>query len=341
MRGYPKVGCFRRLLLPALSIALALLAAAPAAGADGQRYRDEVFDSVLVTSDIAYGEAIDEHGELETLYLDLYEPEGDAATGRPALVWIHGGGFTGGDKADSLHVEIATRFAKRGYVAASINYRLREGEYFEPNDPELPLAIADAQHDAQAAVRWLRANAASYRIDPGRIAVGGSSAGAVTSLYVTYNSSDPGDSGNPGYPSDVSAGVSVSGAMAPLLIEAGEPPAMMVHGVEDTRVPYDLALQVVARAQAVGVTVEFHPLDGIGHGVWTLYKEPVIAWMSDFLYRQVASPPVGGLAEPAALPAECETSVPFAPIAAAAGLGGGLLLAVASVALHKRLFRSS
>jgi acetyl esterase/lipase len=290
------MGGHRRLFLLALPLVLALLAGAPPVEGEGHRYQDEVFDSVLVTSDIAYGQAIDEYGEMETLLLDLYEPEGDTEMERPAFVWIHGGGFTGGDKADSLHVEIATRFAKRGYAATSINYRLREGDYFEPDDPDLPQVVAEAQHDAQAAVRWLRANAAAYRIDPDRIAVGGTSAGAITALCVNYNSSDPGDSGNPGYPSDTSAGVSISGAMAPLLMESGEPPALMVHGTEDTRVPYDLALQVVERAQQVGVTVEFHPLEGVGHGVWAGYKEPIIGWMSDFLYRHVSVPPVGGLA---------------------------------------------
>jgi acetyl esterase/lipase len=330
---------YRGLVLLVLPPLLALLAGTPAAWAESQRYLDEVFDSVLVTSDMAYGEAIDEHGELETLYLDLYEPEGDPETARPAYVWIHGGGFTGGDKADALHVEIATRFAKRGYVAASINYRLREGDYFDPDDPELPQVIAEAQHDAQAAVRWLRAHAAGYRIDPGRVAVGGSSAGAITALYVNYNSSDPGDSGNPGYPSDTSAGVSISGTMAPLLMEPGEPPALMVHGTEDTRVPYDLALQLVARAQEVGVTVEFHPLEGVGHGVWTEYKEPIIAWLSDFLYRQVAAPPVGGLAE---MPREAASSDREAW--ARAVLPAGLVIAglfLAAIVWRCRTFRSS
>jgi acetyl esterase/lipase len=62
------------------------------------------------------------------------------------------------------------------------------------------------KHDAQAAVRWLRANAATYRLDPSRIAIGGSSAGAITAMMVSYNAVDPGSSGNPGYPSDVAAG---------------------------------------------------------------------------------------------------------------------------------------
>jgi acetyl esterase/lipase len=142
-------------------ILVAAFATQTAAVAQEQRYRDEVFASVAITADTAYGQAPDENANPVTLRLDLYQPSGDTEPSRPAFVWIHGGGFTGGDKADPLNTTIATRFARRGYVTASINYRLRPGHYFEQGDPELTLAILDAQHDAQAAVRWLRANAAT------------------------------------------------------------------------------------------------------------------------------------------------------------------------------------
>jgi poly(3-hydroxybutyrate) depolymerase len=74
-------------------------------------------------------------------------------------------------------------------VTTSIDYRLRSGN--------LGQAITDAQHDAQAAVRWLRRHADQYRIDPERIAIGGTSAGAITALYVGNHAEDPGTSGNP------------------------------------------------------------------------------------------------------------------------------------------------
>ena len=284
-------------------ILVAALATQTAAVAQGQRYRDEVFASVAVTADIAYGRAVDEHGEMETLRLDLYEPAGDTEAARPAFVWIHGGGFSSGDKAGLFEAMLAGRFAKRGYVVASINYRLREGEYygFGVGDPRLPQVIADAQHDAQAAVRWLRANAAAYRVDAGRVAVGGFSAGAITALYVSYNSADPGQSGNPGYPSNTSACVDVAGGMDVALMEAGEPPVLVVHGTADTTVPYSGALDIVARAQEVGVTAEFHPVEGAGHLVWSADAEQIIGWMSDFLYRYVAPQPAvddeGGTSE--------------------------------------------
>jgi len=327
-----------------LTLAVALALGGQGSAAEGVRYRDEVFDSVTRTRDVAYGQAIDEHGELETLELDLYEPTGDREPLRPAFVWIHGGGFTGGDKADDLNAEIATRFAKRGYVSTSINYRLREGDYFDVGDPRLPQVIAEARHDAQAAVRWLRANAAAYHIDPNRIAVGGTSAGAITALHVNYNSTDPGDSGNPGYPSDTSACIDISGAVDVALMEQGEPPVMIVHGTEDTRVPYDHALNIVARGQEVGITVEFHSLEGMGHGVWTQYKEAIIAWMADFLYRYVSPPqPVGGVAAPPRSEPDAATTggdSSTGNVAAVGGVvaGGALVLAVGVLGVRRRYF---
>ena len=77
------------------------------ARADGVRYRDEVFPSVTVTSNIVYGQALDEDGNPVTLMLDLYQPSGDTEPVRSALVWVHGGGFTGGDKASGLETTIA------------------------------------------------------------------------------------------------------------------------------------------------------------------------------------------------------------------------------------------
>jgi acetyl esterase/lipase len=288
------IGRIRRSAVLPTVIVIAVIATQTAAVAQGQRYRDEVFAAVAITADIAYGQAIDEHGEMETLRLDLYQPAGDTEAARPAFVWIHGGGFSSGDKASLFEAMLAGRFARRGYVVASINYRLREGEYygFGVGDPRLPQVIADAQHDAQAAVRWLRASAATYRIDAGRIAVGGFSAGAITALYVNYNSADSGQSGNPGYPSNTSACVDVAGGMDVALMEAGEPPVLVVHGTADTTVPYEGALDIVARAQEAGVTAEFRPVEGAGHLVWSAAAaEQIIGWMSDFLYRYVAPQP--------------------------------------------------
>src|SRR4029078_3560105 len=105
-------------------------------------------------------------------------------------------------------------FAKRGYVAVSMNYRLLAPDSCTGGagiSMECYVAGVAAVHDAQAAVRWLRANAAEYGIDPERIAIGGESAGGITATGVGVYAAEPGDSGNPGYPSDVQAWMSISG----------------------------------------------------------------------------------------------------------------------------------
>jgi acetyl esterase/lipase len=243
-----------------------------------------VFASVDVTSDIAYGQSLDEFGVLQTLYLDLYEPSGDAEPSRPVVIFVHGGGFTGGSKSAWAPVDYSTQMAKRGFVAASIDYRLRQ-------EPGAGTAAAiDAKHDAQAAVRWFRANSATYNINAAQISMAGFSAGAITSLIVAYTSDDPGDSGNPGYPSDISVVIDVSGSLyglADALMEPGEPPLMIVHGTADTTVPYSGATELVAAAEADGIPYELHAYEGEGHGIFGPHLDEIAEWSGLFIFNHV------------------------------------------------------
>ena len=252
-----------RRLFPLVVVGLALLAAGcippvtPPPGPAPLRYRDEIFSTVNTTTDVVYGSAPDPQGQPVSLKLDVYQPAGDTATSRPAIVWVHGGSFTGGSKTSPEIVAEATAFAKKGYFNVSIDYRLTglSGQ-----------GILDAQHDAQAAVRFLRANASTYHIDPNRIAIGGTSAGAITAENVAYNPEDPGTSGNPGFMSTVSAAVSLSGAKlmgGPII--AGEPPSLLFHGTNDPLVPYQWAVNTVNEAKAAGVDAFLITYQGEGH----------------------------------------------------------------------------
>lgn len=287
----------RVLVLAVVACALALGSAQPSLAAE--RYLDEVFPSVSVTSNIAYGQAIDEYGQLETLRLDLYQPAGDTLPARPVLIFVHGGSFTGGDKASPNAAAFARSFAKRGYVSASINYRLREGGF--PPEEQFSVVL-DAKHDAQAAVRWFRANWSTYGVDTERISISGYSAGAATALFVAYTSSDPGDSGNLGFSSHVAAVVDVSGGMGILadqVMDAGEPPVLIAHGTDDPTSPYSSAEDIVAAAQASGVPYERHALEGEGHGIFNDFLEEIGDWTAGFLYQYViAGGPIGGFAQP-------------------------------------------
>jgi acetyl esterase len=133
----------------AVALVLALLALAAPAGAQ---------PAAEIHRDIEYGTA---NGK--RLLLDAYVPPAGESR-RPAVVMIHGGGWRVGDKA-SWRPE-AERLATKGWVAFSVNYRLDEPAVF-------PAEI----EDVQAAVRWVRAHAEEYKVDPARIAAIGESAG--------------------------------------------------------------------------------------------------------------------------------------------------------------------
>jgi acetyl esterase/lipase len=258
----------RAIILRMLRLLFPLLLVAGLA-AQTARYRDEVFAATNGQRNLVYGSAVDRWtNQPVTLRLDLYEPPGDAAPARPAVVVIHGGGFTGGNKSDPQMVALANVFARRGFVAISIAYRLAP-----PNTPITPQVVQDAMEDGKAAVRWLRANAATLRLDTDRIATCGTSAGAYTALAMAYVPGE-GNSGNPGWPSHHHAVIDLWGALQDAtVIDRGEPPVCIVHGTNDTTVPYARALQIVQRAQAIGHPYELHPLQGAGHAPWNLLPQ--------------------------------------------------------------------
>jgi acetyl esterase/lipase len=109
------------------------------------------------------------------LQLDLYLPKERAAKALPGIVFVHGGGWRTGVRAN--FAPMAIRMAERGYAAATVSYRL---------SPEAPYPAAI--DDVKAALRWMRAHAGEYGIDPARIAVaGGSAGGQIASLVGVTN----------------------------------------------------------------------------------------------------------------------------------------------------------
>jgi acetyl esterase/lipase len=112
---------------------------------------------------------------------DFYEPRADSGTNRPAILAIHGGGFRAGDKP--WGAQFAKELCPRGYVVFSINYRLAG----RPNGT-WPAQI----QDVQKALKYIRANAAKFRIDPDRIASLGVSAGGHLATMVALRD-DPAD----------------------------------------------------------------------------------------------------------------------------------------------------
>ena len=259
-------------------LAAALVAwVSPTAARAATRYVDPVFTSVQATPDIVYGQAPRYDGTPQQLKLDLYEPAGDTDQARAVFVWAHGGFFAQGRKAEGAAVRDFV--TKRGWVTLSIEYRLDErlphgvAGYSASN--QLPLDLArlgeaarNGQHDMQAAVRWVRANAAAYRLDPNRIAVGGHSAGGTMAVDTAWNTDDPGDSGNPGYASNITAAVA-TGPTNFVFINSHpdpgvEPPVSNYHWANDDA-PKEVQQVDCLVAQAMLNVCEVHSYAGTGH----------------------------------------------------------------------------
>jgi acetyl esterase/lipase len=240
---------------------------------------------VTFEPNIEYSNPHDQH-----LQLDLARPtKGEGPF--PAILCIHGGGFRAGDRQS--YDGLCIRLAQHGYVAATVTYRLAPKYQFP-----------DAIYDCKAAVRWLRANAAKYHIDPKRIGVTGGSAGGHLALFLGVTNGVKefeGDGGNPTQSSKVACVVSYFGPsdftksyghsvdaaeVLPLWlggdlekahrrhIEASPlywvtpnaVPTLCIQGTKDKYVAYEQATWMVDKLKAADVEAELLPIEGAGHG---------------------------------------------------------------------------
>lgn len=174
---------------------------------------------VSVQRDIPYGSTPEKE-----LLLDLYTPAGRGEAAWPAVVWIHGGAWRQGSKDSATQ---AMGLVHRGYAVASISYRLSQEARF-------PAQI----HDAKAAVRWLRARASRYGIDPERIGVWGPSAGGhLAALLGTSGGVEELEGGVgpfPGVSSRVQAVVNYFGPTDFLQMDAHSISGRIVHDAPDS-----------------------------------------------------------------------------------------------------------
>jgi acetyl esterase/lipase len=121
--------------------------------------------------------------------LDVYIPSGEWKNNRPAVLFIHGGGFKIGDKAESRSASVCADLARAGYVSVSCNYVL--------STKDKPVVWPQNIADCREAVRWMRQNARDLGIDPQRIAVAGGSAGGYLALMVGLTDEKPELGGDP------------------------------------------------------------------------------------------------------------------------------------------------
>lgn len=249
------------------------------------------------------------------LQLNLARPK-NAGGRRPAVLCIHGGGFRAGSREGNNG--LCLKLAQRGFVAATASYRLAPKYQF-------PAAV----HDVKAAVRWLRANADKYQIDPQRIGVTGDSAGGHLAQFLGVTAGVAqfeGDEGNADQSSSVACVVNRSGPsnllksydasvdaaeVLPLFlggdretarqrhvlasplnwVTPAAAPTLLLHGTEDKYVAYEQAIWMRDRLQACGVEVELLTLTGAGHGFKGADAEQAEQALFAFFAKHLAAKP--------------------------------------------------
>ena len=213
--------------------------------------------------------------------LDLYFPSGDFRSNRPAVVFIHGGGFTGGDKAEYRSASVSADLCRAGYVVVSCNYVLG------PKDKSgvWPQNIADCRN----AVRWVRAHAKELGVNPDKIAVAGGSAGGYLALMVGLSDDKTGPGGDPSakHSAKVSAVIDMYGVVsfakrgkgevpgaspaeqAAYLPEsqcdAQDPAVLILHGTADTTVDIAQSDDMAKALRTAKTPFEYIIVDGAPH----------------------------------------------------------------------------
>jgi acetyl esterase/lipase len=226
--------------------------------AQQDRFQKPVFDSVLVET-INYSSVFQDAAHKA----DVYQPHGDTSTRRPLLLYVHGGSFISGDKASDDCRDFCQHFARLGYTAVSVNYRLSTLLQFMQSKDNQMQTVMRAMADIKSAIRFFRADAAgsnTFSIDADKVFLGGYSAGAVAALHTAYIDSLneltaaeqlllknaigtlEGDAGNSGYASHVTALFSLAGALHKTAwVSPSEEPVWMAHSRDDATVSFNCA----------------------------------------------------------------------------------------------------
>jgi acetyl esterase/lipase len=215
-------------------------------------------------------------GASKSWVLDLAAPVDDSISLRPAIVIVHGGGWRAGSKEDFVYRSMMITYALKGYVTVSVEYRLTQEAPF-------PACI----EDVKCAVRWLRAHAEEYRVDPDHIGAFGHSAGAHLALMLAMCPPSAGLEGDGGWDEYSSKVNSVVGGSTPVEIgpqrpemakpewwpigyisENEMPPMLLIQGGADPIVKPETVDSFVALMKKAGHTdLEYIRIDELGHDV--------------------------------------------------------------------------
>ena len=175
----------RFLLLLLVFSPLANLIAQDHPGCDGNKYRSVIFDEIDVYSDIKFSDGKTIAGKQVDLYLDIYTPKGDNSVNRPVIVLGFGGSFINGKRTDIDWLCI--EYAKRGFVAVSIDYRLYDLPLIPfPSPGDMQTVAVKSVVDMNAALQFLINDAAianTFGIDTNALFVGGISSGSIVACH--------------------------------------------------------------------------------------------------------------------------------------------------------------
>jgi len=248
---------------------------------------------IAVERDLVYG-----RGNTTDLRLDLAMPRTGAGP-FPAVIFLHGGGWKAGNRQEMNH--FIEGVARLGYVGVTVEYRLAPSARF-------PAQI----EDCQMAVRWLRAHAKDYRIQPDRIGVVGFSAGGhlacllglTGGIQAVVSFFGPTDFTTGDWSKDL-----MNGAIVPFLggtfadtpevyrqaspvnyVTKEAPPFLFFHGTEDKLVPVDQSQRLAEKLKSVGVPVRLVVLKTEGHGFSDAANQVCMQQMLDFLNERLRRP---------------------------------------------------
>lgn len=294
---------FSRVHFPVVLCLCALLVSS-AAAKDKKDYVPAYPKDLKVEVDVAYLPG--DRKEKLDIYHPLGVPKGQLA---PAVIFYHGGGFNDGDKAKEREVGICSELARAGFLAVSVNYKLRR----MPGQVTWPRNI----HDCKLALRWVRDNAARLSVDPKRIAVMGGSAGAAIAALLAYT--EPSDGLEPpeagaDAPPEVVCVVDLYGPVelmtyhdmkmfaktreeAPELykqaspltyLDKDDPPTFVVHGTADETVNIEQSEKLVAKLKELGVPHEYVVVEHAPHSfdlrpLQMDLKPPILAFLRKYL----------------------------------------------------------
>jgi acetyl esterase/lipase len=227
-----------------------------ATGWGQNRYEDYLFEETVRSTETYYQKP------QEDLKVDIFQPKGDEATDRPLLLYVHGGGFAVGERDHPNHIRFCEKMAQRGFVSATMSYSLvMKGKSFgcDRPAPEKIQTFLHTARDISRATQFFIEQSERYGIDPGKIIILGSSAGAEAVLHAAYWKATYEDEGGTILdPSFRYAGVvSMAGAITNLnwITRESAIPTFLFHGTCDNLVPYGTAPHHYCDAQEPGYLV--------------------------------------------------------------------------------------